>query len=724
MPSTARSTTAGKAAAAPRRRVRRANAFDRALTRWLGLLERPEAPYLVLLGGFLALGVFLRIDNLGGQSLWFDEADAVMLARQPLSTLIGNLGAAGQNGPLYTLFLHVWMMAFGTSEVAVRLPSVIAGAAAIPLIYLLGRTIHGPKLGLYAAGILTIAPYQHWYAREAKMYALVTCALIASLLLLLHALRTDRRATWVAYVIVTTIALYLHVMAALILLVQAIWLVWNAGASAGAGRGMRNGEAEQDDSPPRPDRRVPRRTPSMPHSATRIPRSVWALAALTLPYLPVALWELRFVRNGTVTWHQAIGPLEFLRVTFTKFATGVRADDGTAWRGLILLGALAVLGALPLAWRHTPWPAPAFGPRRRAAFLAGFVVVPLALFYAVTLVQPLFSDRYLIVVTPAFILLVAGGLLALERLAWPLAILAMVGIVATSWVPLRDVNLAATAQKEDWRTAYERIADHAHPNDVIIIHPGYLRTTLEYESLRDPRLKNIPLVVMPVDLTDGTSEARALDLFLQRASSGFERVWLLLSPDRLAQVDPLDRRGDCQSDRLRDWFCYNARLVDERELNGVWLGLYTYSRPYGSPYHPPAAIPAETPIAGGRVIYRGFSYDFAPGVSGVSPGGYVPLVLRWFFPEPQQAGLLGIRWSLLDERGATVADAGGRAPLFGGRPLRPWERPGEIWDYQDLRLPQDLAPGRYRLVIEVIDTQRPDVALEPGKIALGWIEVR
>ena len=717
MPSTARSTIAGKANAAPRRRVRRTGPFDRALARWLGLLERPEAPYLVLLGGFLALGLFLRIDNLGGQSLWFDEADAVMLARQPISTLIGNLGAAGQNGPLYTLFLHVWMALFGTSEVAVRLPSVIAGVAAIPLIYLLGRTIHGPKLGLYAAGILTIAPYQHWYAREAKMYAPVTCALIASLLLLLHAIRTDRRAAWVAYVIVTTIALYLHVMAALILLVQAIWLLskWEVGSQKS------EVETSLAVSPKRP---VPSRTRLFPTSDVRLPRSVWALAALTLPYLPVALWELRFVWNGTVTWHQPIGPLEFLRVTFTKFATGVRADDGTAWRGLILLGALAVLGALPLAWRHAPWPAPAFGPRRRAAFLAGFVVVPLVLFYAITLVQPLFSDRYLIVVTPAFILLVAGGLLALERLAWPLAILAMVGIVATSWVPLRDVNLAATAQKEDWRTAYERIAEHAHPNDVIIIHPGYLRTTLEYEALRDPRLQNIPLVVMPVDLTDGTSEARTLDLFLQRASSGFERVWLLLSPDRLAQVDPLDRRGDCQSDRLRDWFCYNARLVDERELNGVWLGLYTYSRPYGSPYHPPAAIPAETPVANGRVIYRGFSYDFAPGASSVSPGGYVPLVLRWFFPEPQQGGLLGIRWSLLDERGAAVADAGGSAPLFGGRPLRPWERPGEIWDYQDLRLPQDLAPGRYRLVIEVIDMQRPDVALEPGKIALGWVEVR
>jgi mannosyltransferase len=716
MPSTARSAQAGRTTAAPRRRARRASAFDRAIARWVGALERPEAPYLVLLGGFMALGLFLRVDGLGGQSLWFDEADAVMLARRSFGTLLANLGAAGQNGPLYTLFLHVWMLVFGTSEVAVRLPSVLAGVAAIPLIYALGRALHGPKLGLYAAGILAIAPYQHWYAREAKMYALVTCVLIASLLLLLRALRTDGRADWAAYVVVTTIALYLHVMAALILAVQAVWIVLSVQ------RGTKSvAQGEDGDLPRRP---VTPRASFAPRPTFHAPRAYWALAALTVPYLPIALWELQFFWNGTVTWHRPIGPLDFLRVTFTKFATGVRADDGTALRGLILFGGLAVLGALPLAWKHGPWAPSALGSRRRAAFLAGLVVVPMALFYAVTLIQPLFSDRYLIVVTPAFILLVAGGLLALERLAWPLALLAMAGIVATSWVPLRDVNLATTTQKEDWRTAYERIAEHAHPNDVVIIHPGYLRTTMEYYALEDARLQTVPLVVLPTELTDGSSEDRALDLFLQRATSNFERVWLILSPDRVAQVDPLDRRGDCQADRLRDWFCYNGRLVDERELNGVWLGLYTFSAVHGSAYYPPPAIPADTPVAGGRLVYRGFSYDFAPGVSSVRPGGYVPLVLRWYFPRPKEAGLLGIRWSLLDERGAPVAGAGGSAPLMGGRPLRPWERPGEVWDYQDLRLPADLAAGRYRIVVEVVDMQRPDVALPSGKIELGWVEVR
>ena len=100
------------------RAARRANTLDRAIARGLATLERPEAPYLVLLGGLLAVGLFLRLDRLGAQSLWFDEADAIMLARQSLPALIRNFVAAGQNGPLYTLFLHFWMQLFGTSEAA------------------------------------------------------------------------------------------------------------------------------------------------------------------------------------------------------------------------------------------------------------------------------------------------------------------------------------------------------------------------------------------------------------------------------------------------------------------------------------------------------------------------------------------------------------------------------------------------------------------------------
>ena len=709
---------------APRRRPRRASALDRAVARGLAALERPEAPYLVLLGVFFVGGAFLRLDRLGAQGLWFDEADMVMLAQQPLGTLLRNLGAAGQNGPLYTLFLHFWMLAFGISETAVRLPSALAGAAAIPLIYLLGRAIHGPKLGLYAAGILALSPYQHWYAQEAKMYALIVLTTIASTLALVRADRRDRPQGWIVYVVVTTLALYLHVLTALVLVAQAAWLVGKSWVASRESREKkrRSRVAENEGEVARPLTDDPSLTTHDSRLTTR-PYRWLALAALTLPYLPIGLWELQFVRGGSVTWHRPIGPLSYLRDLFTKYATGVRADDGTALRGVLLFGALAILGALPLAWWHRPWAAPALAPRPRAGLLLCCTLVPVALFYALSLVRPLYADRYLIIVTPAFILLVAGGLLLLERRAWPVASVAIALILATSWVPLRDVNLAIAAQKEDWRGAYAEIAAGRHPNDAIIVHPGYVDTTLDYYEQRDPRLAAIPVLTIPAEYFDGTRDENALDLYLQRLTAGYERVWLLISPDRLAMLDPFDSKGDCQSDRVRNWYCYNAHQIEGREFNGVWLGLYAYNRPFGAAFYPPPPIRLDRAL-GDSLTLVGYGYDLAPGVSALRAGDAVPLVLHWTI-RPPASGWFAIRWRLLDANGQPVAGVGATEPLLGNFQPRTfeYERRNAFWDYHDLALPRNLPAGQYRIAIDVAATASPAAPLGAGSITLGAFEV-
>ena len=716
---------------APRRRPRRASVLDRVVARGLAALERPEAPYLVLLGLFFAGGLFLRLDRLGAQGLWFDEADMVTLAQGSFGTLLRNLGTAGQNGPLYTLFLHFWMRVFGISETAVRLPSALAGAAAIPLIYLLGRAIHGPKLGLYAAGILALAPYQHWYAQEAKMYAIIVLTTIASTLALVRADRLDRPRPWLIYVVVTTLALYLHVLTALVFVAQAVWLV---GKSAVGSRQSAEkvydkqvvGSVGAAATQPSADRRPPS-ADSLPTADRRLPthRYRWlALAALTLPYLPIGLWELQFVRGGSVTWHRPIGPLSYLRDLLVKYATGVRADEGTALRGVLLFGALAILGALPIAWRQRPWAAPALAPRPRAGLLLCCALVPVGLFYLLSLVRPLYADRYLIIVTPAFILLVAGGLLLLERRVWPVASVAIALILATSWVPLRDVNLAVAAQKEDWRGAYAEIAAGRHPNDAIIVHPGYVGSTLDYYKQRDPRLADIPVLTIPAEYFDGTRDENALDLYLQRLTAGYERVWLLISPDRLAMLDPFDSKGDCQADRVRNWYCYNAHQIEQREFNGVWLGLYAYNRPFGAAFYPPPPIRLDRAL-GESLTLVGYGYDLAPGVSTLRPGDTVPLVLHWTI-RPPASGWFNVRWRLLDANGHPVAGVGASEPLLGGFQPRTfeYERRNAFWDYHDLALPGNLPAGQYRIAIDVVDTTAPDAPLGAGTMVLGAFEVR
>ncbi|MEP6775286.1 MAG: hypothetical protein ABJA50_06785, partial [Chloroflexota bacterium] len=148
------------------------------------IATQPWAWVLVL----TVVGFLLRRIHLGSESLWFDEADIVAQARQPLDVVIGAFTRAGENGPLYTLMLHFWMglydnvpgvarlmhILFGSSfEAPVRGLAMIFGTAGIPAIYALGWRVGGVRLGVIAAALLTVNPFDLWYSQDAKMYTLL-----------------------------------------------------------------------------------------------------------------------------------------------------------------------------------------------------------------------------------------------------------------------------------------------------------------------------------------------------------------------------------------------------------------------------------------------------------------------------------------------------------------------------------------------------------------------
>src|SRR5690554_3881220 len=110
----------------------------------IGILLRSRdllapAIHYVVLGAIIVAGAVIRLTGLNRQSLWFDEVDVVVRAQRPLRDILDTFTATGENGPVYNLFLWFWIRIAGISEIAVRFPSAVAGAIAIPLIYLLGR---------------------------------------------------------------------------------------------------------------------------------------------------------------------------------------------------------------------------------------------------------------------------------------------------------------------------------------------------------------------------------------------------------------------------------------------------------------------------------------------------------------------------------------------------------------------------------------------------------
>lgn len=134
----------------------------------------------------MLLALALRLVNLGGRPLWYDEAFAVLFSEKgPDAMLYGTLtpvagGAADIHPLLYYGTLNAWMALFGQSPFAVRLWSALLGAATVGLMYLLGRDLFGGKTGLMAALITAIAPFHVQYSQEARMYALLGLLLIAA----------------------------------------------------------------------------------------------------------------------------------------------------------------------------------------------------------------------------------------------------------------------------------------------------------------------------------------------------------------------------------------------------------------------------------------------------------------------------------------------------------------------------------------------------------------
>src|SRR3990170_4981166 len=83
----------------------------------------------------LIAGLILRLFKLD-QSLWLDEAINVTFVKNlNLHSLIFDYSVGDFHPPLYHIMMRGWVLLFGTSEIAVRLPSVILGLATVYVVY-------------------------------------------------------------------------------------------------------------------------------------------------------------------------------------------------------------------------------------------------------------------------------------------------------------------------------------------------------------------------------------------------------------------------------------------------------------------------------------------------------------------------------------------------------------------------------------------------------------
>ena len=117
------------------------------------------------------VSLFLRTRALEA-AFWIDEGLSVGIASYGLTDIPTVLEQDG-SPPFYYLLLHLWMQAFGNSESATHMLSVVFAVATVPAAYWAARTLFGERAGWIGSALAAINPFLTYYAQETRMYSLM-----------------------------------------------------------------------------------------------------------------------------------------------------------------------------------------------------------------------------------------------------------------------------------------------------------------------------------------------------------------------------------------------------------------------------------------------------------------------------------------------------------------------------------------------------------------------
>ncbi len=336
-----------------------------------------------------ALGLGLRLYCLDCRGLWFDELASVEGAqRGPAAILTDRFGWLHTQTPLH--YLLVWLTIQPVDPVStsllVRLPSALAGALTVPLVYASGKEMFGRAQGLLAALMVALSVVHLNYSQDVRPYAMLTMLTVLSVYCLLVALRRGPGRWWLAFFAAYSANL-LNAYVALTVALPALgpYLLWELRGlwAARKSRGEQGGQTRNTFAPLR---YAALSVVGLACVAvvtlldmTAVPRTSPDPAALKLQALLTAPLEL-------VTW-------------FTRFGLGQPLEQWTRL-ALFLLAVWGLYAGLRAG-------------RVRGALLCGlFITVPPVVLVVLATTNAVFQ-RYALFVLPFYFLLIGNGLISL-----------------------------------------------------------------------------------------------------------------------------------------------------------------------------------------------------------------------------------------------------------------------------------------------------------------------
>ena len=416
---------------------------------------------LVVIGAFtVAAGVIRMISTRG---LWVDEAITVSQARLPFGEMLNQLRTTDVHPPLHHTMVWLVIRIAGTGELAVRSPSIVAGALLVPAAFGLANALYGRRTALVAAAFVTVAPFAVWYSQEARMYSVFMLFATTALWAQVAAIRGDGRWAWAAYSASTA---------------AMIWTQWFAVVPIAAQQLVFVGVFLQR----RQDRTQRRRF-----------LLVWAAALgaailAVLPIVPIGLHQI-----GAYTGRHASGSAA--SVAAAPAQAGQAASSLAGAVSVYAVGANALWAVLGyhsdavMTQLAALWPLLLLvglgtlgrGRSNRTTALLTCIGLPALAFVAVGfLKRDLFELRYFAGVVPLLLVLLARGVTAVFA-RHRTQVLGAMGCVLLLLVGLVDQQLnGANPRKYDFQGALEQVTQQAEPGDVLLYEPDYLADVVDY----------------------------------------------------------------------------------------------------------------------------------------------------------------------------------------------------------------------------------------------------
>jgi mannosyltransferase len=159
-------------------------------------------------------------------SYWGDEAASVMSATRSWASLGVELARIDAVHAVYYAFLHLWTSVFGISELATRMPGVIAVGFIVAGTVVVARQFAGIGFAVLAGLVCMVLPRTTFLATETRSYALSTAAAVWLTVLFIHLIRRKApKALWVVYGLAAAACAYIFLYLLMMLVVHGVYVV-------------------------------------------------------------------------------------------------------------------------------------------------------------------------------------------------------------------------------------------------------------------------------------------------------------------------------------------------------------------------------------------------------------------------------------------------------------------------------------------------------------------